>query len=73
MFVDTTNVKSQKNVFVLNTTFKSNKLTKINSVIRVELKRSTMNININNSKVILSRKKRDKFRKMKFNDEIKDT
>ena len=45
----------------------------MNFVIKSELKRSAMNINKNNLKIILSRKKRDKFRKIKSNDEIKNT
>ena len=69
--VNATNVKSQKNLFVFDTAFKSNKLTKMNFAIKSELKRSTMNINKGSSKVILSKKKRDKFRKIKSNDEIK--
>ena len=73
MLVNATNVKSQKNVSVLDIGFKSNKLTKINSVMKLELKRSTMNISKNSSKVILSKKKRDKLRKVKSTDEIKNT
>ena len=57
MLVDATNVKSQKNVFVLDTTFTSNKLAKMNFVIKSKLKRSIMNISKSSSKVILSREK----------------
>ena len=44
MCVDATNVKSQKNVFVFDRAFKSNKLKILNSVIESVLKRSAMNI-----------------------------
>ena len=44
MLENATNVKNQKNVFVFDTTFKLYKLAKVNSVIKSELKRSTMNI-----------------------------
>ena len=64
-------MKSQKNVFVLDITFKSNKLTKMNSVTKSELKRSAINSNKSSSKIILSRKKRDEFRKIKLNNKIK--
>ena len=73
MLVNATNVKNQKNVSIFNIVFKSNKLAKMNFVMRSELKRSTMNISKSSSKVILSRKKRDRFQKMKSSDEIKDT
>ena len=73
MLIYATNVKNQKNISVLDTTFKSNKLAKVNLVIKSELKRLTMNISKSNSKVILSKRKSDKFRKIKFNDKIKDT
>ena len=62
MLVNATNVENQKNVSVFDIIFKSNKLTKVNSVIKSKLKRLTMNINKSNSKVILSKRKRDKFR-----------
>ena len=42
MLVNATNVKSQKNVFVIHTEIKFDKLAKINSVIKLKLKRSTM-------------------------------
>ena len=54
MLVNSTNVKIQKNVFVFDTTFKSNELTTMNSVMKSELKRSAMNISTENSKVTLS-------------------
>ena len=73
MFVNATNVKNQKNVFIISTAFKLNKSTKVNFVIKSELKRLTININKSNSKIILSRKKRDKLRKIKSNNEIKNT
>ena len=56
MLVDATNVKSQKNVSSFDTAFKLNKLTKINSMIKSKLKRSTMNISKSSSKVILAKK-----------------
>ena len=73
MLVNATNVKSQKNVFVLNTAFKLNKLAKLNFVMKLKLKRLIINIKKNSSKVILSRKKRDRFRKLKSSDKIKNT
>ena len=73
MLENTTNVKSQKDVSVFDTAFKSNKLVKMNFVIKSKLKRLTINISKNNSKVILSKRKRDKFRKLKLNDKIKNT
>ena len=73
MLVNATNVENQKDVYVFDTTFKLNKLAKMNFVMKSKLKRSTMNINKSSSKVILSRKKRDKFRKIKSNNEIKNT
>ena len=56
MFINTTNVKNQKNDSVFDLTFKLNKLTKMNFVMKSKLKRSTMNINKSNSKVILWKK-----------------
>ena len=73
MLVHTTNVENQKTVSVFNIAFKLNKLTKVNSVIKSELKPSAMNIRKNNSKLILSKKKRDEFRKIKSINETKDT
>ena len=73
MLVDATNVKNQKNLFVFDTKFKLNKLTKVNPVMKLKLKRSTMNINKSSSKVILSRKKSDRFREIKLNDKTKNT
>ena len=72
MLINATNVESQKNVSVLDTAFKLDKLVKVNFVIKSELKRSAMNISKSSSKVILSRKKRDKFEKIKSNDEIRN-
>ena len=73
MFVNATNVKSQENVFILDTALKSNKLTKMNFVIKSKVKRLTMNINKSSSQVILLKIKRDRLRKVKLSDEIKDT
>ena len=73
MLVNATNIKSQKDVSILNTAFKPNKLTKVNSMIKSKLKRSTMNISKSSLKIILSKKKRDKFPKMESSDEIKNT
>ena len=60
MFVNATNVKNQKNGFILNIVFKLKKLTKVTFVIKLKLKRLTMNINKNNSKIISSKKNRNK-------------
>ena len=73
MLVDATNVKNQKNVSVFDTTFKLNKLARVNFVMKLKLKRLTMNISKNNSKVILLKRKRNKFRKIKSKDKIKNT
>ena len=61
MLVNKTNVENQKNGLVLDITFRLNKLTKVNFVMKSELKCLTMNINKSNSKVILLKGKRDKF------------
>ena len=73
MFVNTINIKNQKNVSILDTTFKLNKLTKANSMRKSKLKRLTLNVNKSSLKIILFKRKRDKFRKIKSNDKIKNT
>ena len=56
MLVNAINIKNQKDVFRIDITFKSNELTKANCVMESELKRLIINIDKNNSKVILLKK-----------------